>query len=74
MFPASPEGEAHGRAVVVIDKDAGPRRAFVPARARSTSDLALLHREALRVPRPGLDSACLDAYTDGVWPREVRSP
>lgn len=35
------------------------------------ADIALVHREALRVLRPGIDTATLDAYSDEAWPPEV---
>lgn len=39
----------------------------------SPADVALVHREALRVLRPGIDAAHLDAYSDDVRPPEVLS-
>ncbi|MEU6095065.1 hypothetical protein [Streptomyces sp. NPDC047079] len=33
--------------------------------------MAVVHREALRVLRPVLEEAHLDAYSDGPWPPEV---
>ncbi|MFI8182831.1 hypothetical protein ACIF70_20245 [Actinacidiphila glaucinigra] len=57
----------------MIDKDGGPRRGLVPACGLGPSDVVLVHREALRVLRPDLHSAHVDAYTDGAWPDEALS-
>lgn len=38
----------------------------------SPEEVALVHREALQVLRPVIDSAHLDAYSDDAWPGEVR--
>jgi hypothetical protein len=35
------------------------------------ADVALVHREALRVLRSGIDRAHLDAYSDGAWPPQT---
>jgi len=37
----------------------------------SLADVVLVHREALRVLRSGIDAAHLDAYTDDAWPPAV---
>lgn len=55
----------------MTDRDGGPGRKLVLVAGLSPADVALVHREALRVLRPGMDAAHLDAYSDGPWPAAV---
>lgn len=48
-----------------------PVREFVLVEGLNHADIALVHREALRVLRPGIDTAHLDAYSDDTWPPEA---
>ncbi|MFI1359435.1 hypothetical protein ACH4TV_38550 [Streptomyces sp. NPDC020898] len=45
--------------------------ALVPMEGLNHADITLVHREALRVLRPGIDTAHLDAYSDDAWPPEA---
>jgi hypothetical protein len=56
---------------VMIDQNGRARRGLVLAGGPSPSGVALIHREALRVLRPTMDSAHLDAYSDDPWPPAV---
>ncbi|WP_431962285.1 hypothetical protein [Actinacidiphila sp. bgisy160] len=58
----------------MIDQDGGLRRGRALADGLSPADAACVHREALRVLRPDLDSAHVDAYCDRrTWPAEALS-
>ncbi|MEU1599505.1 hypothetical protein ABZ468_43560 [Streptomyces sp. NPDC005708] len=52
----------------MIDQDAGTGRELVLVDGLSPSDVVLVHREALRVLRSGIDAAHVDAYSDNAWP------
>lgn len=49
----------------------GHERALVLVEGLNHADSALVHREALRVLRPVIDTAYLDAYSDDAWPPEA---
>ncbi|PZH15847.1 hypothetical protein C1I97_07545 [Streptomyces sp. NTH33] len=49
----------------------GPGRELVLVDGLSPADVALVHREALRVLRHSIDAAHLDAYSDDAWPPAV---
>jgi hypothetical protein len=49
----------------------GRARAHVLADGLGPADVALVHREALCVLRPVIDTAFVDAYSDAPWPPEV---
>ncbi|MGW2933157.1 hypothetical protein ACWDA7_15125 [Streptomyces sp. NPDC001156] len=51
-----------------IDQDAGPGRELVLVGGLSPADVVLVHREALRVLRSGIDAAHVDGYSDDAWP------
>ncbi|MFG2112485.1 hypothetical protein ACGFRB_07575 [Streptomyces sp. NPDC048718] len=46
-------------------------RAYVLTDGASPADVVRVHREALRVLRPGIDVAHIDVYSDAPWPPEV---
>ncbi|MET9618794.1 hypothetical protein [Kitasatospora indigofera] len=55
----------------MVNQDRGLVRELVLADGISPAEVALVHREALRVLRSGIDVAHLDACSDGAWPPEV---
>jgi hypothetical protein len=55
----------------VINQDGGSGRELILVDGLSPSGVALIHREALRVLRSGMDAAHVDAYSDDVWPPAV---
>jgi hypothetical protein len=55
----------------VTSQDDGSDRELVLADGVSPADVVLVHREALRVLRSGIDAAHLDAYSDDAWPPAV---
>ncbi|MFF9854392.1 hypothetical protein [Streptomyces litmocidini] len=55
----------------VSNQHGGVGRELVLVAGLSPADVALVHREALRVLRPGIDAAQLDAYSDAPWPPAV---
>ncbi|MGA5550560.1 hypothetical protein [Streptomyces pseudogriseolus] len=55
----------------MINQQGGVGRELVLVAGLSPADVALVHREALRVLRPGIDAAQLDAYSDDPWPPAV---
>ncbi|HZG07122.1 MAG TPA: hypothetical protein VE546_26730 [Streptomyces sp.] len=55
----------------MIDRKSGRGRELVLVDGLSPAEVVLVHREALRVLRSGLDTAHLDAYSDAPWPPEV---
>ncbi|MEU0404811.1 hypothetical protein ABZ318_32275 [Streptomyces sp. NPDC006197] len=57
----------------MINQHGGLGRELVFVGGLSPADVALLHREALRVLRPGIDAVHLDAYSDDAWPPAVLS-
>ncbi|MFB7110224.1 hypothetical protein [Streptomyces sp. NPDC056291] len=56
----------------MINPTDDPGRELVLVGGSSPADVALVHREALRVLRSTIDTAHLDAYSDDAWPPEVR--
>ncbi|MEV5970322.1 hypothetical protein [Streptomyces sp. NPDC051921] len=55
----------------MINQHGGVSRDLVLVGGLSPADVALVHREALRVLRSGIEAAHLDAYSDDAWPPEV---
>ncbi|GAA4834871.1 hypothetical protein [Kitasatospora terrestris] len=55
----------------VINQDGGSDHELVLADGMSPADVVLVHREALRVLRSGIDTAHVDAYSDDPWPPAV---
>ncbi|MBP0460630.1 hypothetical protein [Streptomyces montanisoli] len=55
----------------VISQDEATARQFVLADGARPADVVRIHREALQVLRPGIDTAHIDAYSDDAWPPEV---
>ncbi|MEU1698147.1 hypothetical protein ACPC36_30935 [Streptomyces pseudogriseolus] len=55
----------------MINQDGGPGRELVLVDGLSPADVVLVHREALRVLRSGIDTAHFDAYSDDAWPPAV---
>lgn len=55
----------------VTNQHGGVAREVVMVDGLSPAEVELLHREALRVLRSGIDSAHLDAYSDDPWPPAV---
>ncbi|MFE4816248.1 hypothetical protein ACFRFU_07405 [Streptomyces sp. NPDC056704] len=56
---------------VIHQNDGSDRRELVLGDGLSLADAVLVHREALRVLRAGIEQAHLDAYSDEVWPSAV---
>ncbi|MEU3500887.1 hypothetical protein ABZ726_08980 [Streptomyces hundungensis] len=52
-------------------QDERPDRALFLVGALPPAELAWAHREALRVVRPGVETAHIDAYSDDAWPQEA---
>lgn len=52
-------------------QDGGRVRELVLGEGARAADVVLAHREALRVLRPGIDAAHLDAYSGDHWPPAV---
>ncbi|MBY8878972.1 hypothetical protein [Actinacidiphila acidipaludis] len=52
-------------------RDGHGLRTYVPAADASPADVVRVHREVLRVLRPAVDAAHVDAYSGDVWPAEV---
>ena len=57
--------------MLVINPNAEPRRELVLIAGSTDAEAALVHREALRVLRPDIATAHVDAYSDDAWPRAV---
>ncbi|MGV9281848.1 hypothetical protein [Streptomyces sp. NPDC003730] len=55
----------------MINQHGGVGRDLVLVGGLSPADVQLVHREALRVLRSGIDAAHLDAYSDDAWPPGV---
>ncbi|MBT2365811.1 hypothetical protein J7E88_10945 [Streptomyces sp. ISL-10] len=55
----------------MTNQDGGPRCELVLMDGSSAADVALVHREALRVLRSDIGVAHLDAYSDDAWPPAV---
>ncbi|MGX4692360.1 hypothetical protein [Streptomyces sp. JNUCC 63] len=55
----------------MTDQTDDPGRELVLVDGLSPADVVLVHREALRVLRSGIDAAHLDAYSDDAWPPAV---
>ncbi|MFG3496771.1 hypothetical protein [Streptomyces sp. NPDC047886] len=55
----------------MIEDIGGRSRELILVDGLRPVDVALVHREALRVMRSGIDTAHLDAYSDDPWPEPV---
>ncbi|GHG04706.1 hypothetical protein ACFFSH_34340 [Streptomyces filamentosus] len=55
----------------MINQHGGMSRELILVAGLSPADIALVHREALRVLRTDIDAAHLDAYSDDPWPPAV---
>ncbi|MFF3290824.1 hypothetical protein [Streptomyces sp. NPDC003023] len=57
--------------MLVISQDGRASRELTLAGGLSPNDVRFVHREALRVLRPGIDTAHTDAYSDDTLPSTV---
>ncbi|MYV39543.1 hypothetical protein GT030_11835 [Streptomyces sp. SID1328] len=55
----------------MINQDGDSGRELILVDGLSPSHVALIHREALRVLRSGIDAAHVDAYSGDAWPPAV---